>query len=216
MTRRLVVLVSGNGTNLQALIDATADGSLDAEVVAVVANRPARGIERAEAAGIPGIVLERTPGEARADYDARLVEVVGHHRPDLVVMAGWLRITTMVFLEAFPVINIHPALPGMFPGLHAIDRAFEAWQADAIDHSGVMVHWVPDEGVDDGPVIAQRVVPFEIDDTLDSFEDRVHRVEHGLLVEAVELAFTQGPPSVRSSSSASPTDRLSHQSGVTP
>ncbi len=190
MSGRLVVLVSGTGSNLAAIIAACAAGELDAEVVGVVANKPAGGIDKAEAAGIPTVVLAPEKGEARTDYDRRLTAVVADFDPDLVVMAGWMRITTMAFLENFDVVNLHPALPGAYPGLHAIERAFDDWVAGSIDAGGVMVHWVPDEGVDDGPVIAQRTVPFVTGDTLESFETRVHQTEHELIVEAIALALS--------------------------
>lgn len=191
MTTRLVVLVSGGGTNLQAIMDACASGKLDAEVVAVVANKAsAFGLERARSANVPAVVLE-PQGRPRPDYDAALAAVVAGYGPDIVVMAGWMRIITMAFLSNFRVLNLHPALPGMFPGIRAIERAFEAWESGAVSESGVMVHWVPDEGVDDGPVIIHSEVRFHSDDTLDSFEQRLHSVEHDLLVEGIDLAITE-------------------------
>jgi phosphoribosylglycinamide formyltransferase 1 len=194
MTARLVVLVSGSGTNLQALLDACAQGRLDARVVAVVANRAdAYGLQRAEAAGVQATCLP-SAGRDRSSYDAELAEVVAGHEPDLVVLAGWLRILTGAFLDRFPhrVLNLHPARPGQFPGLHAIERAYEAWRAGRIDAGGVMVHLVPDEAVDVGPVVAWRPVPFEAGDTLADYEARVHAAEHDLLVEAVALALADG------------------------
>lgn len=191
MTTRLVVLVSGGGTNLQAIMDACASGNLDAEVVAVVANKAsAFGLERARSANVPAVVLE-PQGRPRPDYDAALAEVVAGYEPDIVVMAGWMRIITMAFLSNFRVLNLHPALPGMFPGIRAIERAFEAWESGAISESGVMVHWVPDEGVDDGPVIIHSEVRFHSGDTLDSFEQRLHSVEHDLLVKGIDLAIAE-------------------------
>ena len=123
---RLAVLASGNGSNLQALIDAAAAGDLAAEVALVVADtHTAAALARADHAGIPTLVVERQPGEARADYDARLRDAVAPHRPDLVVLAGWMRILTPVFVGEFEVINLHPALPGELPGMHAIERAWQ-------------------------------------------------------------------------------------------
>ncbi len=195
---RLVILVSGGGTNLQAILDAFGPAGRrpdDVEVVAVVSNRAeAGGLTRARAAGVPAIVLERRVDESRVDYDARLVEAVAPHRPDLVVLAGWMRILTTTFVEAFRVINLHPALPGTFPGAHAIDEAFAAWEAGAITESGVMVHWVPDDGVDDGPVIIAEPVPFEPGDTAETFEARVHTVEHRAIVKAIEIALQTVSP----------------------
>src|SRR5262245_19409577 len=114
MATRLVVLASGTGSNLQAILDASAGGTLPAEVVAVVSDRPgAVAVDRATAAGVPAIVLAPEPGEVRADFDTRLAAAVGAHAPDLVVLAGWMRILTMSFLGRFPdrVVNLHPALP---------------------------------------------------------------------------------------------------------
>ncbi len=199
--QRLVVLISGGGTNLQAILDACSRSTEDpdhlaATVVAVVSNRAdAGGLVRAERAGVPSLVLERLPGERRADYDRRLVELVDEYEPDLVVLAGFMRLLTSTFLDRFGAINLHPALPGTFPGLEAIERAFAAWQAGEIDESGVMVHHVPDEGVDDGPVIAAESVPFVEGDTLASFADRLHAVEHRLLVDAIRSLTPTGVPS---------------------
>lgn len=186
---RLVVLISGSGTNLQAILNACADGSLPASVVAVLSNKPeAYGLTRAANAGVAAVALPKADGESRSAYDARLTEIVQGYAPDYVVLAGWMRILTSNFLNHFPnrVINLHPALPGMFPGTHAIERAFEAWQKGEIDRTGIMVHLVPDEGVDNGPVLATREIFFEPDETLETFEQRVHSVEHALLVETLK------------------------------
>lgn len=194
MTARLVVLVSGGGTNLQAIIDACADGQLDAEVTRVVSNRAdAFGLERARLAGIDARHVP-VDGRSRAIYDGVLSQVVAEVSPDLVVLAGWMRLLTNNFVRRFPVVNIHPALPGSFPGMHAIDRAFAAWQNGEITESGVMVHWVPDEGVDDGPVIAVRPVEILPDDTPESFEARMHRTEHELYIEALATVLPELQP----------------------
>jgi phosphoribosylglycinamide formyltransferase-1 len=186
MTRaRLVVLASGSGTNLQAVLDASAAGTLDAFVVAVVSDRPeAVALARARRHGVPAISLPRRAGEQRADYDARLVDVVAPHRPDLVVLAGWMRILSMAFLARFPgrVVNLHPARPGELPGANAIERAFAEHRRGERSSTGVMVHLVPDEGVDDGPVLASADVPIHPGDTLASLTARVRAVEHRLLV----------------------------------
>lgn len=187
--KRLVVLISGNGSNLQAILQACAGGELPMQVVAVVSNRAdAYGLERARQAGVAGLVLERAAGESRHAYDARLAELVLAHQPDWVVLAGWMRLLTMPFLSRFPlrVINLHPALPGMFPGTHAIERAFGAYQQGQISQTGVMVHLVPDEEVDAGPLLGQEVVPIYAQDSLASLEERIHQAEHRLLVATLK------------------------------
>jgi phosphoribosylglycinamide formyltransferase-1 len=188
MTARLVILASGGGSNLQAILDACAAGTLPAEVVAVVSDRTdALALQRAEAAGAVAHRLPRLTGEPRAEYDARLAAVVEAHRPDTVVLAGWMRLLTMRFLDAFPgrVVNLHPALPGELPGTGAIERAWHEALAGERSQTGVMVHLVPDEGVDDGPVLATATVPIRPDDTFESFSERVHAAEHRLLVETL-------------------------------
>ena len=194
MSARIAGLASGHGTNLQAIIDACAAGEIDGSVVAVVVDRPdAHALERAAAAGIASVALTRLPDEERADYDARLAAVVAEHAPDWVVLAGWMRILTTRFLGRFPdrVVNLHPALPGAFPGTKAIERAFAAHEHDGLATTGVMVHLVPDEGVDNGPVLATALVPIEPDDTIDSLTDRVHLTEHRLLVETLARLCAQ-------------------------
>jgi formyltetrahydrofolate-dependent phosphoribosylglycinamide formyltransferase len=164
----------------------------------VVSNKAdAYGLERARLAGLPAIAHVYNKSQERIDYDRRLADIVASYRPDWVVLAGWMRILSPAFLERFPnrVVNLHPALPGMFPGTHAIERALEAYNSGQIEHTGVMVHLVPDEGVDDGPVLNQRVVPILAEDTLETLEARVHQVEHTLLVESLKILFensTQG------------------------
>ncbi len=187
--KRLVVLISGNGSNLQAILDACKSGELNAEVVSVISNKvDAYGLVRAKNAGVETIHFPKLESESRNEYDTRLAELVATRQPDYVVLAGWMRILTSSFLNNFPnrVVNLHPALPGTFPGTHAIERAFEAFQRGEIKHTGVMVHLVPDEGVDNGPVLATEVVPINKEDTLESLEARVHHTEHGLLITVLK------------------------------
>ena len=189
MTARLVVLASGNGSNLQALLDASQSGELDATIVAVASNNAdAFALTRATSSGAAAMVVATEPGELRARYDARLADACAEFSPDYVMLAGWMRLLSMAFLSKFPqrVINLHPALPGEFPGTHAIERALQAHQRLGLGRTGVMVHLVPDEGVDNGPVIATVEVPIELDDTLESLEQRVHAAEHALLVQAMQ------------------------------
>jgi formyltetrahydrofolate-dependent phosphoribosylglycinamide formyltransferase len=192
MLPRLVVSISGSGTNLQAILDAIATGRLQAQVVLVVSNRKAAfGLVRAERVGVPRLYFPLQPyrdaGLSREAYDVELAERVSAYRPDLIVLAGWMHILTPAFLGRFPhrVINLHPALPGMFPGTQAIRRAFEAYRRGEITHSGCMVHYTVPE-VDAGAVIVQAAVPIRPDDTLDSFEERMHAMEHRIIVEAIQ------------------------------
>lgn len=200
--KRLVVLVSGSGSNLQAIIDACADERFAAEVVAVVSNKPdVFALQRADAAGVPAVHVGVHPGEDRSDYDARLADVVAGFDPDLVVLAGWMRILTMSFLGWFPqrVVNLHPALPGELPGTGAIERAWHEAIAGTRTHTGVMVHLVPDEGVDDGPVLGTATVPIDVEAGFDAFANVVHATEHRLLVDTLgELcsAAPAPPPSL--------------------
>lgn len=186
---RLVVLISGNGSNLQAILDACNNSELNAQVVSVISNKAdAYGLTRARNASAEAIYFAKQENESRRDYDARLADEVASKQADYIVLAGWMRILSSFFLSSFPdrVINLHPALPGTFPGTHAIERAFEAYQHGEIKHTGVMIHLVPDEGVDNGPVLATEIVPIENDDTLESLEARVHEVEHILLVNTLK------------------------------
>lgn len=186
---RLVVLISGYGSNLQAVLDACARATLPARVAAVFSNRAeAYGLERARRSGVPALAFPKREGESRQEYDHRLAEAVAAYAADYVILAGWMRILSMNFLAQFPnrVINLHPALPGAFPGMHAIERAYAAWKRGEIDRSGVMVHLVPDEGVDAGPVLGVEEIFFHPGETLETFEARVHEVEHRLLVDTLK------------------------------
>lgn len=194
---RLVVLASGFGSNLKAVLDACSDHQLNADVVAVISDQKnAFALERAHQNKIPAEYNPWQPydqvGKTRQEYDANLAETVHAYQPDYVILAGWMRLLTMSFLTHFPqkVINLHPALPGMFPGTDAIQRAFAAFQRGEIDHTGVMVHFVPDEGVDNGPVILQAETPLTPEDTLETLEERIHTMEHRLLVDALRVIIT--------------------------
>ncbi|MGJ3238464.1 MAG: phosphoribosylglycinamide formyltransferase [Anaerolineae bacterium] len=190
---RLVVLVSGNGSNLQAILDAINSGHLQAQVIAVISNRKgAYALQRAEDAGVDTVYCPLKPytdaGKSRAEYDADLAETVASYQPDLVVLAGWMHILSSTFLDHFPkkVINLHPALPGEFIGVNAIQRAFVAAREGRIKRSGIMVHYAIPE-VDAGGVIIHAEVPILPSDSLDVFTQRMHQVEHRLLVQAIAL-----------------------------
>lgn len=189
---KLAVLISGGGTNLQAILDACADGTLAAEVAVVISNkRKAYGLTRAREAGVPVEVMNLRKhlraGGSRLGYDAELARMVAEqYAPDLVVLAGWMLILSPSFLDLFPgkVLNLHPALPGQFAGTHAIQRAHEAFQTGEITHTGVMVHWVVPE-VDAGPTVAVAEVPIHPGESVDELEERIHKTEHRLMVEAI-------------------------------
>ena len=188
----LVVLISGNGSNLQAILDACTSGELNAKVVSVISNKAdAYGLVRARNAGVEAIHFSKQENETRQQYDARLAAHVSTCLPDYVILAGWMRILSAYFLSCFPnrVINLHPALPGMFPGLHAIERAYDAYQRGEIKHTGVMVHLVPDEGVDNGPLLGQQEIHFLTDESLEEFEARVHEIEHVLLINTLKTVL---------------------------
>jgi formyltetrahydrofolate-dependent phosphoribosylglycinamide formyltransferase len=191
MTARLVVMISGGGTNLQAILDAVAQGELDAQVVRVVSNRRAAyGLVRAEQANIPTLYFPLKPytdaGQPRDAYDRDLAGRVSAFQPDFVVLAGWMHVLSPAFLDGFHrrVINLHPALPGQFPGTDAIQRTFDAYQRGEVTGGGCMVHFVI-PAVDAGEVIGQADVPIQPGDTLEAFEARLHAAEHRLLVESL-------------------------------
>ena len=194
MTARLVVLASGNGTNLQAIIDACESKQIDAQVVGVVSDKhEAFALNRAQCHNVETAVVAAKPHETRQQYDARLAQMVSAWQPHIVVLAGFMRVLSNSFLSLYPnqVINIHPALPGELPGTHAIERAFTEFANGIRQETGVMVHFVPDEGVDNGPVIAQQTVRIHAADTLVTLEARMHATEHALVIDALQQLITQ-------------------------
>lgn len=183
VSTRLVVLVSGAGTNLQALLDACAEPSYGATVVAVGADRDGiEGLARAERAGVPTFVLRVADFPDRAAWDRAMVDEVSKHEPDLVVSAGFMKLAGEAFLERFGdrYINTHPALLPSFPGMHGA--------RDALDYgvkiTGCTVFFV-DSGVDTGPIIDQRAVEVRADDDETSLHERIKSVERELLVDIV-------------------------------
>ncbi len=187
---RIVAMVSGSGTNLQAILDAIQVGALAAEVALVVSNRRAAyALERARRANIPTLYFPLKPYPDRTQYDMDLAREISRYDPDLIVLVGWMHVLSPAFLEQFPnrVINLHPALLGMFDGVNAIQRAYDAYQRGEIAHSGCMVHFVIPQ-IDAGEVITQTMVPVEPDDTLETFEARMHAAEHHIIVEAIRVA----------------------------
>ena len=183
MPLRLVVLVSGSGTLLQALLDASAAGSLAGEVVAVGADRPdAYGLVRAGSAGIPTFVHPLAKGADRAAWDAGLAELVAAHSPDLVVSAGFMKLVGEAFLARFAgrMINTHPALLPSFPGLHGPRDAL----AHGVKVTGATVFAV-DAGVDTGTILAQEPVRVLPGDSVESLHERIRIVERRLLVDTI-------------------------------
>jgi phosphoribosylglycinamide formyltransferase-1 len=186
---RLGVLISGSGTNLQAIIDRSERGELHAEVVCVISNRAdAFGLERARKHGIAAIHIDHKSFSGRSEYDAALVKTLQELNVDLVILAGFMRIVTPVLLDAFPnrVMNIHPALLPAFPGLDAQKQALEY----GAKLSGCTVHFV-DAGTDTGPIILQAAVPILEGDSVESLSERIHHEEHELYPAAVQL-FAEG------------------------
>jgi len=181
----LGVLASGRGSNLQAIIDNIEAGKLNAEVRAVISDKPtAYALERAKNHGIPGIHINPKDYPSKEEYETAVVESLKENRVELVVLAGYMRLVGKVLLEAFPnrIMNIHPALLPSFPGTHG--------QRDAVEYgvrfSGCTVHFV-DEGMDTGPIILQAVVPVMQDDDEDSLAARILQEEHKLYSQAIQL-----------------------------
>ena len=202
-----------SGSNLQAVLDACDAGSIDGEVVAVISNKSdVFALQRADAAGVPAVHVGLHPVEDRDTYDARLADVVAGFAPDVIVLAGWMRLLTMSFLGWFPerVINLHPALPGELPGTHAIERAWDEASAGTRHQTGVMVHLVPDAGVDDGPVLGTATIDIDTAITYEAFESTVHQVEHRLLVETLIELCSQSPTQLASRHQSDSTSDRTH------
>jgi len=186
----VVVLASGSGTLLQALLDATGGNGFPASVVAVGTDRAGvAALERAEHAGIPSFTVRVGDHPGRPEWNAALADAVAAYRPDLVVSAGFMKILGQPFLDRFPnrVINTHPALLPSFAGAHAVPETLAA----GVKVTGSTVHFV-DAGVDTGPIIAQEPVPVEPDDDESSLHERIKAVERRLLVDVVERLIRAG------------------------
>ncbi|MBK5250385.1 MAG: phosphoribosylglycinamide formyltransferase [Actinomycetales bacterium] len=187
---RLVVLVSGSGTNLQALLDATADPSYGASVVAVGADRDGiEGLARAERAGISTFVHRVRDFGTREDWDVAVTDSCRSFEPDLVVSAGFMKLAGAAFLESYGgrYVNTHPALLPSFPGMHGA--------ADALEHGVKLAGatlFVVDAGVDTGPIVAQSAVPVEDDDTVETLHERIKVAERQMLVDAVGRMAREG------------------------
>jgi phosphoribosylglycinamide formyltransferase-1 len=186
---RLGVLVSGSGTNLQAIIDRIASGEINAEIACVISNKAdAYALTRARQHGIPAIIHENSRYPERRAYDTATVELLRSHTVDLVILAGFMRIVTDIMVTAYPnaIMNIHPALLPSFPGLHAQQQALDY----GVRFSGCSVHFV-DCGTDTGPIILQTVVAVEQDDTEETLSARIQGAEHHTFAAAIKL-FVEG------------------------
>lgn len=184
----IVVLISGNGSNLQAIIDQIRTGTLPATITAVISNRDnAYGLTRADKAGIPAIVVEHAQFESREEFDDAVMQTVDQYNPDLIVLAGFMRILSDKFVNHYQgkLINIHPSLLPKYQGLNTHQRAIDA--GDRVH--GASAHYVTPE-IDSGPVILQSSVPIKPDDTADTLKQRVHEAEHKLYPEAIRRIAT--------------------------
>lgn len=211
---KLTVLISGSGTNLQALIDACAAGVIDAHIVHVISNRRnVQGLVRAQTANIPtsyhNLLQYKNADKAehgdldedraRSKYDADLANIILEHqpRPDLVVCAGFMHILKPAFLDPLDhahvkIINLHPALPGQYDGKDAIERAFADFQRGKVQHTGMMIHYVIAE-VDRGQPIVVQKVPFEEGESEEHLKERFHAQEHVAIVQGTNLALKALP-----------------------
>lgn len=186
---RLVILISGRGSNMRSIIAAAEQGELDIDIAAVISNRPdAAGLQFAHDLGIATTVIDHKQFDDREAFDTQLAAEIDRHQPSFVILAGFMRILTEAFVEHFAgkLINIHPSLLPKFKGLHTHQRAIEAGE---IEH-GASVHFVTAE-LDDGPVILQAKVPVLAEDDADSLAARVLEQEHLLYPAAIKKLVTQ-------------------------
>ena len=186
---KLGVLISGNGSNLQSIINNIEKGSLKAIIKIVISNNPdAYGITRAKKHGIPFSVLKNSDFKNKDDFDTQLIKSLKDNGVELVILAGFMRIISPTLLKAFPgkIMNIHPALLPSFPGLHGQNQAVDY----GVKFSGCTVHFV-DDGVDTGPIIIQSAVPVLDDDTEETLAARILREEHKIYPQAIQL-FADG------------------------
>jgi phosphoribosylglycinamide formyltransferase-1 len=183
--KKIAVLVSGGGSNLQSIIDAVASGYLKLQIAVVLSNEEeAFGLTRAKNSGIPIEVVRHGDFQSREDFETRLIEVLDGYGVDLVVLAGFMRVLTPPFVNHYHhrIINIHPAILPSFPGTHSQKQAFDY----GVRFSGCTTHFV-DEGTDTGPIIIQSIVPVLPDDTEESLGSRILKEEHRILPESIKL-----------------------------
>ena len=182
--KKLVILISGSGSNLQSFIDAIENGALNAQMAAVICNRPnAFGLERASQAGIAAELIDHTEFDGRESFDAKLIERIDHYQPDLVILAGFMRILTPGFVQHYlgRMLNIHPSLLPKYPGLNTHQRAIDAGDSEA----GATVHFVTEE-LDGGPAVVQARVAIQADDSADSLAKRILAHEHSIYPQAAQ------------------------------
>ncbi len=186
---RLVILISGRGSNMRSIVEATRQGELEVEIAAVISNRPdAAGLEFAGHAGIDTQVLDHKQFDSRESFDNAMIDIIDSYQPDFVILAGFMRILTADFVTHYAgrLINIHPSLLPKFKGLHTHERAIEAGESE----HGASVHFVTAE-LDDGPVILQAKVPVLADDNADTLAARVLEQEHLLYPAAIKKLISQ-------------------------
>lgn len=190
---KIGVLISGGGTNLQALIDNTLNGNIDGKIDLIISNKDSYGLKRGEKVGIESIFVDPKSFGTEEEYNLKLIQYFKKKNIDLIVLAGYLKILSKDFIEAFKgrIINIHPSLIPLFCGDgYYGERVHKAVLEAGVEESGATVHFV-DEGVDTGPIILQKKVVVKKDDTVRSLQERVLDVEHEIIVEAVKL-FSHG------------------------
>lgn len=188
-SRTIAVFASGNGSNLQAIIDAIAQKKLDAQIAVVVSDTPeAYALTRAATHQIPTLLIPAQSGEKKDAYATRVVAALAPYGVALICLAGFMRLLGKDLLAAYPnrIINIHPSLLPAYPGLHVIERAF----ADRVSETGCSIHYV-DAGMDTGPVIAQARVAIHANDTIDTLTERIHAAEHALYPATIQKVLDQ-------------------------
>jgi len=184
MTKRIVVLISGSGSNFQAILDAINSGQIDGRITAVLSNKAdAYGLERARKANIPALILKHTEFPSREAFDQAMIKQIDAYAPDLIILAGFMRILTPAFVRHYEgrMLNIHPSLLPKYRGLHTHQRALDAGDKE----HGCTVHFVTEE-LDGGPLAVQGKVSIDVQDCEESLRQKVHRVEHIIYPLAVE------------------------------
>ncbi len=182
---KIAVFVSGNGSNLQAIIDASSKGEISSQISLVVSNKKdAYALERAQKAEIETFVIDPKEYSSRQEYDTKIIEKLKDKNIEFIVLAGYMLLFSEVMIQAYPdkIINVHPALLPAFKGTHAIKDAIDA----KVKETGVTIHFV-DEKLDNGPIILQETLAIQTTDTLDTLEEKIHAIEHTLYPKAIKL-----------------------------